>query len=52
MTLNEILSFYFLQNNSSYFGLDPNKPFLSATLGEDGLPFPGAKLCESDPYYW
>uniref|UniRef100_A0A224XGY9 DNA-directed RNA polymerase subunit beta n=1 Tax=Panstrongylus lignarius TaxID=156445 RepID=A0A224XGY9_9HEMI len=40
-----------LQSSSSYFGLDPTKPFLNATLGEDGLPFPGTKLCENDPYY-
>ncbi|KAK9507538.1 hypothetical protein O3M35_007371 [Rhynocoris fuscipes] len=40
-----------LENSSSYFELDPSKPYLSATLGEDGLPFPGSKIQENDPYY-
>ncbi|KAL1139343.1 hypothetical protein AAG570_006327, partial [Ranatra chinensis] len=40
-----------LKSSNSYFGLDPTKPHLSQTLGEDGLPFPGIILREKDPYY-
>ncbi|CAH1407605.1 unnamed protein product [Nezara viridula] len=40
-----------LKSASSYFGLDPNKPHLAEFLGEDGLPFPGAKITNGQPYY-
>lgn len=33
------------------FARDPNKPDLEAFLDEDGLPYPGTRLTEGDPFY-
>ena len=35
-----------------FFKRDPAKTDLKEFLDEDGLPYPGTFLRESDPYYW
>lgn len=40
-----------LKSASSFFGLDPSKPYLADHLGEDGLPFPGSRISNGQPYY-
>ncbi|KAM3959804.1 RNA polymerase I subunit Rpl135 [Aphomia sociella] len=40
-----------LQNSSSYFQRDPNKPELSQHIDEDGLPAVGARIQPNDPFY-
>ncbi|XP_014250350.1 DNA-directed RNA polymerase I subunit RPA2 [Cimex lectularius] len=40
-----------LKSTKSYFGLDPGRPHLRSSLGEDGLPFPGAVLTLNQALY-
>lgn len=40
-----------LQNRQSYFGRDPHIPTLVNFLDIDGLPHPGTKMSDSQPYY-